>query len=114
RQHIVDLIDGFKTDVNLQVYSGDSRVTLPKLFLDEPDLTIDLVLIDGGHEDQIVSADLENIKGHFKVLAAHDTYNPDYPNLRNIVKYFAQKNNYPVYFLGEGIAGTTVMLNLGV
>lgn len=71
--------EGFLTSKfhdRLKVTWGDSTKTLPQFHTQHPDITCDLVIVDGGHDVHIADADLQNFapmasSKHF--LAIDDT-----------------------------------------
>lgn len=42
---------------------GDSRVTVPRYLATHPDSRFDLAFVDGGHDYEVASADLQNCRG---------------------------------------------------
>jgi predicted O-methyltransferase YrrM len=44
-----------------ELITGDSQITVPRYSTDHPSATFDLIFVDGGHDYDIVRADLRNI-----------------------------------------------------
>lgn len=53
---------GYKKNINF--FSGDSKVTVPEFFNQNPDLYFDLILVDGDHTVDGAVTDLRNTLGH--------------------------------------------------
>jgi predicted O-methyltransferase YrrM len=50
---------GYRGD--LELHSGDSHVTVPRFLADHPDVTLDLVTVDGDHSEEGALADLRAV-----------------------------------------------------
>ena len=68
----------------------------------------------GDHTDLGVQTDLDNLAGHFKVLVAHDVFNPEYPTMINVIKAYARKHNLLTAYAGKRTFGTAIMFNMEV
>jgi predicted O-methyltransferase YrrM len=74
----------------LELVSGDSHVTVPKFFADNPGLTVDVVTVDGDHSDEGALADLRAVIPHLAlggVLVFDDIADPAHPELLNVFRH---------------------------
>jgi predicted O-methyltransferase YrrM len=68
----------------LELYSGDSRETLPRFFAENPGLTLDLVTVDGDHSYDGALADLRDVIPRLAlggVIVFDDVVHPSHPYL---------------------------------
>jgi len=114
--HIRKLIhDGFpRNKLNVKIMVGNSKFTVSQLFKENPDLKLDLVLLDGNHSDEAVKADLDNLVGHFKVLVAHDIFSHDHPNMIRIIKDYVKTHSLLTAYCGHRTFGTAIMFDMEV
>jgi len=114
--HIRKLIhDGFPGNkLNVRIMCGDSKDTVSQLFKENPDLKLDLVLVDGDHSDEGVKTDLDNLAGHFKVLVAHDVFSPDHPTMIRVIKEYVRKHHLLTAYCGHHTFGTAIMFDMEV
>lgn len=122
-EHIESLVrDSFKYRGDLCFGIGDSRTQLPRCLESFPELMVDLALVDGGHELEVVTEDLENLAGHFKVLLCHDinhwfwhrrrrTQSPEYSHMKEAVEKYAYQHGYAITLVGQRRFGTAVLFN---
>lgn len=71
----------------LRIVSGDSHVELPKLFAAEPDLTFDLITVDGDHSRCGAERDLLDVLPRLRVggaLVFDDISHPSHPYLYDV------------------------------
>ncbi len=68
----------------LELVSGSSHETVPRYFLEHPDLFFDLITVDGDHTEQGASEDLNTVIPRLKrggVLVFDDISHPHHPEL---------------------------------
>jgi predicted O-methyltransferase YrrM len=71
----------------LELLSGDSHELLPRLFAERPELTFDLVTVDGDHTVLGASRDLRDVLPRLRVggaLVFDDISHPAHPRLREV------------------------------
>lgn len=67
-----------------ELLSGDSHELLPRLFRDRPDLTFDVVTVDGDHSDRGARRDLDDVLPSVRIggcVAFDDIAHPSHPGL---------------------------------
>lgn len=68
----------------LKFVSGDSHVELPRIFAAEPELTFDLITVDGDHSTRGARRDLEDVLPRLRIggaLVFDDVSHPAHPEL---------------------------------
>jgi hypothetical protein len=95
----------------VEFYSGDSKLTVPKYFENNPNNFFDLVTVDGDHSVRGARLDLENVIPHIKVggvLIFDDTCNQDHPGLYELWRSLIENNplfaSYTYNDVGFGVA----------
>lgn len=95
----------------LRFVSGDSHVELPRLFGAEPDLTFDLITVDGDHSTRGARRDLEDVLPRLRVggaLVFDDVSHRSHPDLARVWnKAVAGKRRYATWAfddVGYGVA----------
>jgi predicted O-methyltransferase YrrM len=76
---------GFAGD--LELLTGDSHRVLPRLFSQRPDLTFDLITVDGDHSPRGAARDLRDVLPRLRiggVLVFDDISHPQHPKLLEI------------------------------
>ena len=76
---------------SVEFISGDSHVTIPKYFLNNPRAEFDLVTVDGDHSVEGAMDDLQNVVAHLAiggVLVFDDIDNPYCPGLLQVWNKF--------------------------
>lgn len=71
----------------LELLSGDSHRVLPQLLLDRPELTFDLINVDGDHSPEGAGRDLLDVLPRLRIGGAvifDDVAHPFYPALRSV------------------------------
>lgn len=71
----------------LELITGDSHVELPRLFAAEPDLTFDLITVDGDHSESGAKRDLQDVLPRLRIggaLVFDDISHPAHPGLRDV------------------------------
>jgi predicted O-methyltransferase YrrM len=71
----------------LRFVSGDSHVELPRLFAAEPQLTFDLITVDGDHSTRGARRDLEDVLPRLRIggaLVFDDISHPAHPELARV------------------------------
>lgn len=75
---------------SLEFSSGDSHVTVPRFFQDNPDLTIDMITVDGDHSHDGALADLRTVIPRLSlggVLVFDDIAHPEHPYLLDVWRH---------------------------
>jgi predicted O-methyltransferase YrrM len=75
--------------------SGDSKVTVPAFFKQNPGKKFDYILVDGGHDDFTAETDLENVVNYVapKGIILFDDIMPESYNLINVWNKFKEKHS---------------------
>jgi predicted O-methyltransferase YrrM len=71
----------------LEVISGDSHVTVPQFLAENPDLTLDIVTVDGDHSQEGALADLRTVIPRLSlggILVFDDIVHPEHPYLVDV------------------------------
>lgn len=71
----------------VELLSGDSHRRLPELFLDRPDLTFDVITVDGDHSPAGAERDLRDVLPRLRiggVVVFDDIHHPAHPTLRKV------------------------------
>ena len=96
---------------NLQLIVGDSHVTVPQYFQENPQAYFDLITVDGDHTIRGAQKDLETVVPRLKVgglLIFDDICNPDHTYLRRVWRRVtADRVRFQTYEydeLGYGVA----------
>ena len=77
--------DGFEGE--LELLSGNSHRVLPRLFRDQPELSFDLITVDGDHSRRGARRDLTDLLPRLRiggVLVFDDTRHPLHPELHEV------------------------------
>ncbi len=72
---------------HLDLVSGDSHQTVPAFLSEHPDLTFDLINIDGDHSEDGARADLETVLPRLRVggaIVLDDIVHPQHPYLEDV------------------------------
>jgi predicted O-methyltransferase YrrM len=95
----------------LEFHSGDSHATVPAFFAEHPDLTIDLITVDGDHSHDGALADLRTVIPHLSLggaLVFDDITHPDHPYLVDVWRHVVEEDGGLVarefHELGYGVA----------
>lgn len=75
---------------------GDSHVTLPRLFEEQPTLDFDLITVDGDHSDEGARLDLSTVLPRLKIGGAvvfDDISHPTHPNLDSLWNELVASNS---------------------
>ena len=95
----------------IELVTGDSRVTVPEYFRRHPDRFFDLITVDGDHSASGAAADIENVVPRLKrggALVFDDIANPAHPELREVWdRLVARRDRFSSWSfseLGFGIA----------
>jgi predicted O-methyltransferase YrrM len=91
---------------------GDSHVTLPKFFAENPELKLSLVTVDGDHSDEGALQDLRDVLPRLDVggiVVFDDIAHPAHPNLRAVWRQAINEAPFPIstheyVSLGYGVA----------
>ncbi|HSV15631.1 MAG TPA: class I SAM-dependent methyltransferase [Tepidisphaeraceae bacterium] len=78
----------------LHIHSGDSHAVLPELFGAQPNLTFDLILVDGDHTAAGAALDLAQTAPRLAaggLLVFDDLVHPGYPHLLSLWRQFLEK-----------------------
>lgn len=74
----------------LELFSGDSHVTVPRFFADNPSLLVDLITVDGDHSHDGALADLRTVIPRLAVggvLVFDDIVHPLHPYLLDVFRH---------------------------
>ncbi|MEZ4826132.1 MAG: class I SAM-dependent methyltransferase [Bacteroidia bacterium] len=86
---------------NIRFVSGDSRVTVPAYFRENPDKKFDYILVDGAHDEETALIDLRNVADHVAPggFLLFDDIGPEGYKLGNVWKTFSveQQHNFNFY-----------------
>ena len=100
---------GFTGDVNF--VNGDSHETIPRYFADFPEMTFDLITVDGDHSEEGAFADLCTVIPRLAlggILVFDDIAHPDHPYLLNVWRRalgkFPMLSGYEFTEIGYGVA----------
>lgn len=100
---------GHRGDVRF--VSGDSHVELPRLFAAEPELTFDLITVDGDHSTRGARRDLEDVLPRLRIggaLVFDDVSHPAHPELARVwERAVASRRRYATWAfddVGYGVA----------
>ena len=85
---------------NIKFVSGDSRITVPSYFRQNPERKFDYILVDGAHDKETAYIDLENIAPHVASngFILFDDISPDSYNLISIWNKFKEIHNHEFAF----------------
>lgn len=85
-------------DKKVEFIVGDSKETIPKFFINNPEFKFDYILVDGDHSVDGARADLENVKSLVAPngVIVFDDISPDGMNLAGVWEEF--KNKYSLEF----------------
>lgn len=85
--HVRREVEGLEFRGSLELISGDSHVELPRLFAERPDLSFDLVTVDGDHTVAGARRDLLDVLPRLRVggvLVFDDIRHPAHPSLHDV------------------------------
>jgi predicted O-methyltransferase YrrM len=71
----------------IELISGNSHEVLPRLFAERPDLTFDLMTVDGDHSDDGAAQDLADVLPRLRIggaLVFDDLRHPAHPGLHDV------------------------------
>lgn len=95
----------------VRFFNGDSHRLLPELLQAEPELTFDLITVDGDHSVEGAYADLQTVLPRLNpggVIVFDDVAHPDHPFLRTVWQRILQEHDELAPFLydelGYGVA----------
>lgn len=95
----------------LEFFSGNSHVTVPQFLAERPDLTIDLITVDGDHSNDGALADLRTVIPRLSLggaLVFDDIVHPDHPYLIDVWRHAVEEDGGLVarefLELGYGVA----------
>lgn len=96
---------------NLELITGDSHRLLPQLFATRPELTFDLITVDGDHSARGAARDLRDVLPRLRVggaLVFDDIVHPAHSYLRGVwQRTVAAKPRYSTWYfdeIGYGVA----------
>ncbi|HEY4800204.1 MAG TPA: class I SAM-dependent methyltransferase [Bacteroidia bacterium] len=77
----------------IKFISGDSKITVPKYFQENPQKKFDYILVDGGHDELTAERDLENVAAHAAKggVIVFDDILPESYNLIGVWNKFKEK-----------------------
>jgi len=85
--HVREVMTAAGHTGELRILSGDSHAVIPQLFADEPDLSFDLITVDGDHSVAGARADLEAVLPRLRVGGAivfDDVSHSAHPSLARV------------------------------
>lgn len=79
----------------IKFISGDSKLTVPKYFSENPTKKFDYILVDGGHDEDTAMKDLENIVSYVEKggVVVFDDIMPESYNLIGVWNKFKDKHS---------------------
>lgn len=91
---------------------GDSHMTLPKFFAEQPERRLSMVTVDGDHSDEGALQDLRDVLPRLEVggvVIFDDINHPAHPNLRAVWRQAISEAPFPIHTheyasLGYGVA----------
>lgn len=96
---------------HLELVSGDSHVTLPKLVADRPNLAFDLITVDGDHSPSGAAADLEAVLPLLRIggaLVFDDVRHPAHPELGHVWERAVADPRYSTWRFDDAGYGVAV------
>ncbi|MDX2246223.1 MAG: class I SAM-dependent methyltransferase [Bacteroidia bacterium] len=86
---------------NIQFVSGDSRITVPEYFRQNPNKKFDYILVDGAHDEETALIDLRNVANYVATggFLLFDDIGPEGYKLGKVWEQFRfeQKDNFDFY-----------------
>jgi len=86
-EHVRAQLDRIGHRGSLRFVSGDSHIELPRLFAAEPELTFDLITVDGDHSTAGARRDLEDVLPRLRIggaLVFDDVSHSGHPGLAHV------------------------------